>query len=143
MCADPRELEGSSGERKGNVSVLRARVAWHIGRRARCGDRRRISVAQGHTLVVPRRHCADVFELTPAEFEAVWSVVRELRDELHARLRPDGFTIGVNAGEAAGQTVAHAHVHVIPRFHGDVPDPRGGVRWVIPQRAAYWEAPQR
>ena len=100
-------------------------------------------VAQGHTLVVPRLHCADVFELTPAEFEAVWSVVRELRDELHARLRPDGFTIGVNAGEAAGQTVAHAHVHVIPRFHGDVPDPRGGVRWVIPQRAAYWEAPQR
>ena len=100
-------------------------------------------VAQGHTLVVPRRHCADMFELTAAEFEAVWSVVREVRNELHARLRPDGLTIGVNAGAAAGQTVAHAHVHVIPRFHGDVPDPHGGVRWVIPQRAAYWEVPQR
>ena len=54
------------------------------------------------------------------------------------RRAPDGFTIGVNDGEAAGQTVAHAHVHVIPRRRGDVPDPRGGVRWVIPEPAAYW-----
>lgn len=62
-------------------------------------------------------------------------VSRELRD----RLSPDGFTIGINDGEAAGQTIPHAHVHVIPRFAGDVPDPRGGIRWVIPARAAYWE----
>jgi diadenosine tetraphosphate (Ap4A) HIT family hydrolase len=56
------------------------------------------------------------------------------------QLHPDGFNIGINDGEAAGQTVLHAHVHVIPRYHGDAADPRGGVRWVIPQKAAYWEA---
>ena len=53
---------------------------------------------------------------------------------------PDGFTIGVNDGEAAGQTVMHAHVHVIPRYRGDVSDPRGGIRWVIPEKAAYWSS---
>ncbi len=53
---------------------------------------------------------------------------------------PDGFNIGVNDGEAAGQTVGHAHIHVIPRYAGDVPDPRGGIRWVIPDRAPYWDA---
>ena len=54
--------------------------------------------------------------------------------------RPDGYNVGINVGEAAGQTVAHAHLHVIPRYQGDRDDPRGGVRWVIPERAAYWQA---
>jgi diadenosine tetraphosphate (Ap4A) HIT family hydrolase len=98
-------------------------------------------VTHGHTLVLPVRHCADLFELDAAEYGAVWNTVREVRDELQARLLPAGFTIGVNAGVAAGQTVPHAHVHVIPRFEGDVLDPRGGVRWVIPHRAAYWDVP--
>jgi diadenosine tetraphosphate (Ap4A) HIT family hydrolase len=70
-------------------------------------------------------------------------LVDTVRSELHDRLSPDGFTIGMNLGEAAGQTVPHAHVHVIPRFVGDVPDPRGGIRWVIPGRAAYWRSDQR
>ena len=68
----------------------------------------------------------------------VWRLVAAVRERLLAERRPDGFNIGLNVGEAGGQTVAHAHVHVIPRFLGDVADPRGGVRWVIPARAAYW-----
>lgn len=62
----------------------------------------------------------------------------EVRLDLERRFSPDGFNVGLNAGRAAGQTVEHAHVHVIPRFVGDVPDPRGGVRWVLPESAVYW-----
>jgi diadenosine tetraphosphate (Ap4A) HIT family hydrolase len=66
-----------------------------------------------------------------------------LVDDVHAvlddRFRPDGFNIGVNIGESAGQTVGHAHVHLIPRTSGDVDDPRGGIRWILPARAPYWE----
>lgn len=95
-------------------------------------------VADGHTLVVPRRHCADIFDLSEREYATVWRLVREVRDHLQARLAPDGFNVGVNAGPAAGQTVSHAHVHLIPRRDGDVSDPRGGIRWVIPRTADYW-----
>jgi diadenosine tetraphosphate (Ap4A) HIT family hydrolase len=92
----------------------------------------------GHTLVVPRRHCEDFFSLPAAEQQAVWLLVADVRNELVRRHRPDGFNVGLNVGLAAGQTVRHTHVHLIPRHDGDVPDPRGGVRWVIPERAAYW-----
>ena len=68
----------------------------------------------------------------------MWRLVSEVRADLERRFAPDGFNVGLNAGAAAGQTVDHAHVHVIPRFVGDVPDPRGGVRWVLPGAAAYW-----
>jgi diadenosine tetraphosphate (Ap4A) HIT family hydrolase len=98
-------------------------------------------VAQRHTLVVPRQHVASVFDLGPVEQAAVWALVSEVRAQWQDYQHPDGFTIGVNDGVAAGQTVAHAHVHVIPRWHGDVPDPRGGVRWVIPGKADYWSRP--
>ena len=94
----------------------------------------------GHTLVVPRRHVADLFALSAEDQANVWRLVAAVRERLLAERRPDGFNIGLNVGEAGGQTVAHAHVHVIPRFRGDVPDPRGGVRWVIPARAAYWRS---
>ena len=94
----------------------------------------------GHTLVAPRRHVADLFGLAPDEQADVWRLVAKTKSALQAKHRPDAFTIGVNIGTAAGQTVDHAHVHVIPRFNGDVPDPRGGVRWVIPSRAPYWES---
>lgn len=97
-------------------------------------------VSPGHTLVVPRRHCRGLFDLNADEYAAVWRLAREVRDTLDERFHPDGFNMGANDGAAAGQTVPHAHVHVIPRFGGDVADPRGGVRWVIPGRAAYWEA---
>jgi diadenosine tetraphosphate (Ap4A) HIT family hydrolase len=95
-------------------------------------------VAEGHTLVIPRRHVASLFDLSEEEQAALWRLVALVRNELLAELRPDGFTIGVNDGPAAGQTVLHAHVHIIPRRQGDVPDPRGGVRWVLPQKAPYW-----
>ena len=96
-------------------------------------------VSPGHTLVIPRRHCRGLFDLNADEYDALWQLTREVRDTLLERLQPDGFNVGVNDGAAAGQTVPHAHVHVIPRFDGDVPDPRGGLRWVMPDRAAYWE----
>lgn len=95
-------------------------------------------LAEGHALVTPRRHVADLFELNPEELAAVWALLPVVRGHLAARHRPDGFNIGVNVGAAAGQTVAHAHVHLIPRYRGDVADPRGGVRWVLPAKADYW-----
>ena len=95
-------------------------------------------VAAGHTLVVPRRHAASVFDLAAEESAALWALVAAVRTRLAASTGADGFTIGVNDGPAAGQTVPHAHVHVIPRRAGDVGDPRGGVRWVLPGRAGYW-----
>lgn len=96
-------------------------------------------VTDGHTLVVPKRHVASLFELDPGEQADVWSLVGKVRAELQASHEPEGFTVGVNDGPAAGQTIDHAHIHVIPRYDGDVPDPRGGIRWVIPERAPYWD----
>jgi diadenosine tetraphosphate (Ap4A) HIT family hydrolase len=95
-------------------------------------------VSPGHSLVLSKRHVADLFDLPHAEQLALWSLVAEVREALRRAHEPDGFNVGVNAGAAAGQTVPHAHVHVIPRYVGDVRDPRGGIRWVIPDRAAYW-----
>jgi diadenosine tetraphosphate (Ap4A) HIT family hydrolase len=97
-------------------------------------------VSAGHTLVVPRRHVASIYELSLAEQDAIWNLVSRVRKQLLARFAPDGFNIGFNDGLAAGQTVLHAHVHVIPRWSGDVPDPRGGIRWVIADKAAYWDS---
>jgi diadenosine tetraphosphate (Ap4A) HIT family hydrolase len=96
-------------------------------------------LTEGHTLVVPRQHVASLYELTPAEQADLWTLVADVRARLRERFNPDGFTIGVNDGPSAGQTVGHAHIHVVPRRLGDVPDPRGGIRWVVPGRAAYWE----
>src|SRR6516164_1143540 len=95
-------------------------------------------VAEGHTLVIPKRHVASLFDLPDLEQAAIWGLVAEVRQRLVEQYHPDGFNIGVNDGKAAGQTVMHAHVHVIPRRHGDVADPMGGVRWVVPDKAAYW-----
>jgi diadenosine tetraphosphate (Ap4A) HIT family hydrolase len=95
-------------------------------------------VAEGHTLVIPRQHVASIYELSADQQSAVWDLVAQVRDLLLRELKPDGFNIGVNDGLAAGQTVDHAHVHIIPRRKGDVPDPRGGIRWVIDEKADYW-----
>ena len=94
--------------------------------------------SRGHTLVVPRRHVASVFGLDTDEYHELWELVRAVHDDISNQLAPAGMNVGINVGPAAGQTVVHAHVHVIPRYSGDVPDPRGGVRWVLPERAAYW-----
>lgn len=101
-------------------------------------------VSEGHTLIVPNRHVRSVFELMGEEQADVWALVAEARDRLRSSLgkQPEGFNIGPNDGEAAGQTVLHAHVHLIPRYSGDVPDPRGGIRWVLPRKANYWDPDQ-
>lgn len=99
----------------------------------------------GHTLIIPRRHEADLRDLTAEEHAALFELVPSVMDAISSRFgQPDGFNVGLNCGAAAGQTVPHVHLHVIPRLTGDVrygqdADPRGGVRWVIPQRAAYWK----
>jgi diadenosine tetraphosphate (Ap4A) HIT family hydrolase len=93
----------------------------------------------GHTLVIPRRHESNFFALTDAEQSAIWNLARALPATLSTQQQADGYNVGINIGMAAGQTVEHAHLHVIPRYSGDVPDPRGGVRWIIPAKAAYWE----
>ncbi len=95
-------------------------------------------VSAGHTLVVSRRHVADFFDLGDDEQDALLALVREVRRTLARDPGFDGLNVGLNVGETAGQTIPHAHVHVIPRRTGDVPDPRGGVRWVLPGRAAHW-----
>lgn len=100
--------------------------------------RDRHPLARGHTLVLPKAHGASLFAHPPRVQAQIWALVSDVRAALETELAPHGFNVGVNDGSAAGQTVAHAHVHVIPRFEGDVADPRGGVRWVIPERAAYW-----
>lgn len=100
-------------------------------------------VNPGHTLVIPKRQVASLFELSDDEQAAVWRLVAQVRASLVAELQPDGFTVGLNDGSAAGQTVMHAHVHVIPRRNGDVADPRGGIRWIMPDKARYWDEGQK
>jgi diadenosine tetraphosphate (Ap4A) HIT family hydrolase len=95
-------------------------------------------VSPGHSLVVPKRHVESFFEATTAEREAMLSLLDRAREYVCLNHAPSGYNIGINEGSAAGQTVQHLHVHLIPRFPGDSRDPRGGVRWVIPDRADYW-----
>ena len=95
-------------------------------------------VSPGHTLIIPRRHVGSFFELTPPERARMLELLTQAKAELDGTLQPDGFNIGINDGAAAGQTVAHLHLHLIPRYRGDTPDPRGGVRWVLPAKAKYW-----
>ncbi len=96
-------------------------------------------LSKGHTLIIPRRHVASFFDCTPEERVAILELLDASKvtiDHLH---RPDGYNIGINNGEAAGQTVMHLHIHLIPRYAGDRADPRGGVRWIFPEKAAYWD----
>ena len=97
----------------------------------------RFPVSQGHTLVIPRRHVVSPWEMTAEEYADAFNLVKQVKDLLQERFDPQGFNIGVNCGEAAGQTVFHAHIHIIPRYAGDVPNPRGGVRNVIPGKGNY------
>jgi len=94
----------------------------------------------GHALIVPNRHVADWFEATEEERAALMRCVEVCKREIEKHHRADGYNVGFNNGVAAGQTVFHLHVHVIPRLSGDVPDPRGGIRHVLPDKARYWKA---
>ena len=95
-------------------------------------------VSPGHTLVIPRRHVGSFFDLTADERRELLALLDQARTKLLDSLHPDGFNIGINDGPAAGQTVPHLHIHLIPRYQGDQPDPRGGVRWIFPDKADYW-----
>jgi diadenosine tetraphosphate (Ap4A) HIT family hydrolase len=94
-------------------------------------------VAPGHTLLIPRRHVSSWFDLADGERRALFRAADAARARLDAELRPDGYNLGINVGGAAGQTVWHVHVHLIPRYWGDVEEPRGGVRHTIPGRGSY------
>ena len=94
-------------------------------------------VSPGHALLIPLRHVATWFEASDAERVALFSGIDAAKLEVDKRWKPDGYNIGINCGAAAGQTVFHLHVHLIPRFAGDVSDPHGGVRFVIPDKARY------
>lgn len=95
-------------------------------------------VSPGHCLIIPKRHIASFFDATKAEQSALFDLVSKMQEILKNDRNPDGFNIGINVGEAAGQTVMHLHIHLIPRYAGDQPDPRGGVRWIFPEKADYW-----
>jgi diadenosine tetraphosphate (Ap4A) HIT family hydrolase len=97
-------------------------------------------VSDGHALILPKRHVASYFDLHPTEQTACWMLVQRVQELLTERYRPDGFNVGINTGAAAGQTVSHAHIHLIPRYAGDVSNPTGGVRGVIPGQADYTDA---
>jgi diadenosine tetraphosphate (Ap4A) HIT family hydrolase len=107
-------------------------------------------VTPGHSLIVPKRHIALFFEATREEQMAMLDLLAGMRELLlgsnpspppfaKGRSTPDAFNIGINDGAAAGQTVPHLHIHLIPRYAGDTADPRGGVRWIMPEKAPYWK----
>jgi diadenosine tetraphosphate (Ap4A) HIT family hydrolase len=94
-------------------------------------------VSPGHLLIIPKRHTSSVFTITPGEGTALWDLLRDAKQFLDDQYSPDGYNIGINDGESAGQTVMHLHIHLIPRYQGDMPNPRGGVRGVIPEKQQY------
>jgi diadenosine tetraphosphate (Ap4A) HIT family hydrolase len=95
-------------------------------------------LSPGHSLIIPKRHIGSFFEITTAEKIAIFNLLDLAKNVVSTEHLPNAYNIGVNDGPAAGQTVPHLHVHLIPRYINDVKDPRGGVRWVIPEKAVYW-----
>jgi diadenosine tetraphosphate (Ap4A) HIT family hydrolase len=98
-------------------------------------------VTEGHCLIIPRRPAVHFRDLKPSEKDQLVRWIEWTQSYLERTLvpPPDGFNLGANDGDAAGQTMGQFHFHVIPRHRGDVPDPRGGIRWVIPSKARYWD----
>jgi diadenosine tetraphosphate (Ap4A) HIT family hydrolase len=95
-------------------------------------------VSPGHTVIIPRRHFATLFDATEVEQMALLKALNLCKTILDERHSPDGYNIGINQGAAGGQSVPHLHIHVIPRYKGDREDPKGGIRWVLPDKAKYW-----
>ena len=94
-------------------------------------------VNPGHMLIIPFRHFPDYFEATTEEKAALWRLLDDAKTMIDREYKPDGLNVGVNIGKAAGQSVFHVHMHLIPRYRGDVPDPKGGVRSVLPHKRRY------
>lgn len=94
-------------------------------------------VSPGHALIIPRRHVSSFFDLSKEEQSDMFNLAGIVKRIIDEKYHPDGYNVGINVGEAAGQSVFHVHMHIIPRYQGDVPNPRGGVRGVIPGRQNY------
>ena len=94
-------------------------------------------VNTGHILIIPKRHVSDFFDISKDERESMFSLLDEVKEIIDEQYSPDGYNIGLNCGRGAGQTVMHVHMHLIPRYIGDIKDPRGGVRGVIPSKMKY------
>lgn len=94
-------------------------------------------VSKGHMLIIPKKHFNSYFEADEETKAQLWKLVDECKEALDKKYSPDGYNIGINCGEAAGQTVMHLHIHLIPRYKGDIDNPRGGVRGVIPDKRIY------
>ena len=94
-------------------------------------------VSPGHALIIPKRHVSSFFDLSKVERQDLLNLADSVKRILEERYHPDGYNIGINVGEAAGQSIFHVHMHLIPRYQGDVPSPRGGVRGVIPTKQNY------
>jgi diadenosine tetraphosphate (Ap4A) HIT family hydrolase len=94
-------------------------------------------VSKGHTLLIPKRHCETFFDLNDVETGSLFATINIVKSVLEANFKPSGFNIGANCGKSAGQTVMHCHIHLIPRYDGDVEDPRGGVRGCVPSKMKY------
>lgn len=95
-------------------------------------------ISPGHTLIIPKRHVGSFFELDAAEQHALLALLDSAKKSLDIEYQPDAYNLGLNDGPAAGQSIAHVHFHLIPRYAGDCDDPRGGVRWIVPAKANYW-----
>ena len=94
-------------------------------------------VGKGHMLFIPKRHVKNFFDITKEEREAIFELIDEGKKLLDKKYSPDSYNVGINCGEHAGQTIMHVHVHLIPRYIGDMKDPTGGVRGVIPYKMKY------
>ena len=97
-------------------------------------------VSEGHTLIILKRHVASFFEISNEERRALLDLLDQAKKALDQEFSPAAYNIGINDGASAGQTVPHLHVHLIPRYKGDVEDPRGGIRWIMPDKADYWSS---
>lgn len=94
-------------------------------------------VSMGHSLIIPKRHVESFFDLRKDEFDEIIELILNVKTILQDKYNPDGFNVGFNDQTAAGQTIFHCHVHIIPRYYGDVLDPKGGIRGVIPSKKSY------
>lgn len=109
-----------------------------LSNRHGCVIRDGFPVSPGHTLIIPVRHVGSFFDLDGDERNALLLLLDESKRRLDKELNPAGYNIGINDGAAAGQTIPHLHIHLIPRYSGDNAEPRGGVRWILPEKADYW-----
>ena len=98
-------------------------------------------VTEGHTLIIPKRHVGSFFDITDEERQSLLYLLDQAKRDIQTEFNPDDYNIGINDGPSAGQTVPHLHIHLIPRYVEERVDPRGGVRWVVPDKAHYWSKP--